>query len=444
MRLCCLFGGLAELDPGVVDERAQPFEVCWIVKVAGHADASGGVDEDVLACDTEGGHLVPEVLLVLDCNAVVIHTKLKCLGFRAALASDEQGHQRCQADDSKDRGCRRGGWCGHLVEEGATALPEEEQQGGTHDQTCGTADCEHPLPPGCRLDRPEPLHTKVDAVLVLCCIKGQRQVHLLRIAGYPVGMHDLLAAYARDGFAVVRGVVDTSEVHELRLAFDRLIARARGLDATGEVDGAQFVVDADPFRLHRVVWCGGADPVLARFGSDPRVLAIASAILKAKTLVQLIQQAHFKLPGDDVGFSWHQDASNRRYGSDLWTDVDGAGSFVQMALAVDPMRADNGPLRVIPGSHRLGFVADPISGAIPPEHLDLDAAVDVLLEPGDMAVFGPFLLHGSPPNRSDAPRRLFLQGYTLPGANRRVYPGCGLGVERVCLDAVASLGLGSN
>jgi hypothetical protein len=232
------------------------------------------------------------------------------------------------------------------------------------------------------------------------------------------------------GFAVVRGLVPPDEVAALAAAFDDLLALARTLPGPTDVDGARFVVDAEPFRLHRVVWCGGASPVIARYGADPRFVRLAVDVLGVDPVSQLIQQAHFKLPGDGVGFGWHQDASNRRYGSPEWLDVDGRGSFVQMGLAIDPMSADNGGLRFLPGSHREGFVADPLTGALPPGFVDESRVVDPVLEPGDLVLFGPFVAHGSGPNQGAIPRRLFLQGYAVPGANGRVYPGCGLGVAR--------------
>ena len=238
-----------------------------------------------------------------------------------------------------------------------------------------------------------------------------------------------LEAMDRDGYLVVRGLLSAAEVAAVSAGFDRLLALARTLPGSAEVSGSRFVVDTDPFRLHRVVWCGGAEPSLEPLGADERFVSIAAAVLGARPVVQLIQQAHYKLPGDGVDFAWHQDASNRRYGSDAFMDVNGQGSFVQIAVAVDAMTRENGPLAMVPGSHRLGFVADPRTGELPGE-VDLSGAVDVCLEPGDVAVFGPFVVHGSRPNRSDRGRRLFLQGYTLPGANRRVYPGCGTGVLR--------------
>lgn len=234
----------------------------------------------------------------------------------------------------------------------------------------------------------------------------------------------------RDGFHVVRGLLSRADVAMLAAAFDRLLTVARSLPGTTDWGGSRFVLDVEPFRLHRVVWCGAAEPCVGAYGSDPRVLVHAAEALQSAELVQLVMQAHFKLPGDGVSFDLHQDASNRRYGTDLWTDLDGRGSFVQIAVAVDPMGPDNGGLRFARGSQNAGFVADPVTGALPPDAADPASIRCPRLSPGDAVLFGPFVVHGSEPNRSAAPRRTLLLGYALPGANRRVYPGCGLGVTR--------------
>ncbi len=234
------------------------------------------------------------------------------------------------------------------------------------------------------------------------------------------------------GYLHIRALLPPAQVLDLQQAFSDVLALAKELPPTDPQDPhqAHFVRSWDPFRLHRVVWAGAASAPLALLGDDPAFLALAASVLGTLQMDQLIQQAHFKLPGDGVGFSWHQDASNRRYGSPLWRDINGRGSFVQIAVAVDPMGAHNGGLQVLPGSHRLGFVADPETGRIPEAHLDLSRAVHLDLAPGDAALFGPFLIHGSGPNTGRTSRRLFLQGYACRGANRRHYPGSGLGVPR--------------
>lgn len=233
----------------------------------------------------------------------------------------------------------------------------------------------------------------------------------------------------QQGFAVIRGLLDRVTLQRVRYGFDTLLSIARRLDGTTTVSNTRFVVTPEPFRLHRAVWCSGAAPGL-QLGNHPPTLAIAMDALGTDTPVQLIQQAHYKLPGDGVCFKWHQDASNRRYPSDLWTDINGRGSFIQIAVAVDPMGPENGGLQFIPGSHRAGFLADPLTGDLPDGTFDVDRAVCPELDAGDAVIFGPFVIHGSSPNVSDTPRRTFLQGFASPGANRRSYPGCGTGVVR--------------
>jgi ectoine hydroxylase-related dioxygenase (phytanoyl-CoA dioxygenase family) len=46
---------------------------------------------------------------------------------------------------------------------------------------------------------------------------------------------------------------------------------------------------------------------------------------------------------------------------------------------------------------------------------------------GSVLLFGPYVDHSSQANRSQHPRRTFLNGYAYPGANSRVYPGRGAG-----------------
>jgi len=239
--------------------------------------------------------------------------------------------------------------------------------------------------------------------------------------------------FFRQGFVLVRGVFSPPEVASMLAAFDSLEKTAAHLPGTGMHAGAEFVFDRPgasvPVRIRRVVWCGAAEPVLDRFGTDPRLLGMASQLLESKDMDQLICQAHFKRPGDGVDFPWHQDSSRRRYGTPLWTDVNGRGSYVQIVVALDQMDKDNGPLQVVPGSCALGHLEPPegAQGALPETWFDASRAVPVLMAGGDALLMGPYTIHGSEPNRSFRPRRAFLAGFASPGANRRSYPGAGTG-----------------
>lgn len=245
---------------------------------------------------------------------------------------------------------------------------------------------------------------------------------------------DEKAAFEHAGYLVRKAAFDVEEVAALARAFDRLSDRARGLEATAQLDGATFVVGptgprATP-RVQRVVWCGAAEPLLLEAGMDRRALGPALDLLGTSAADHLVNQAHLKAPGDGVDFPLHQDAWNRRWGTALWRDRSFDGGYVQVLLTVDEMRADNGPLLVVPGSHGGGAILG----------LDRRARVEalaaqlkarpILAPPGSLVFFGPFLVHGSTPNESSAPRRALVNGFARPGVNRRSYPGAGLGFRR--------------
>ena len=239
--------------------------------------------------------------------------------------------------------------------------------------------------------------------------------------------------FYEQGFVLLRHVFTPSEVAEMRAAFERLREMASCLPGTGMHRGAQFVLERTPaasgsadLRIHRIVWCGAAEPVLSRFGMDRRLLAMAAQLLGSMEMNQLINQAHFKQPGDGVEFPWHQDSTHRRYGHDEWRDVNGRGSYVQTVTAIDPIDDANGPLRLLPGSCKLGHVGGTGDGRLP-SCLDQRSAVSATMTSGSVLLFGPYTYHSSPPNDSDRPRRIFINGFAAPGANSRVYPGEGAG-----------------
>jgi len=246
----------------------------------------------------------------------------------------------------------------------------------------------------------------------------------------PLAAHEIDAFHTR-GFFVRPDVFSKTEIDAMSDAFDRLERTARQFAEPTPYRGAQFVVhrdDGEPRRtcIDRIVWCGGAEPVLLAFGGDARLVAVAAQLLGSAEMSQLINQAHFKLPGDGVAFPWHQDSTHRRYGTPEWSDLNGRGSYVQTIIALDDVTQDNGPIEFIPGSCLRGHIGLPRTGELPAD-IDPASAVAATMRAGSVLVFGPYTIHRSLPNRSDVPRRVFINGYAYPGANARVYPGEGSG-----------------
>ncbi|MEL7368665.1 MAG: phytanoyl-CoA dioxygenase family protein [Myxococcota bacterium] len=240
------------------------------------------------------------------------------------------------------------------------------------------------------------------------------------------------ARFRRDGILVLPDQFNADEIQALARALDRLRGRSVDLQQTDVRDGALFVMQpsAKGASIHRVVWCGAAEPALAALGHDPRILDRVGALLGSDRVDQLINQVHFKEPESGVEFPLHQDAWNRRYGTDLWRDASDDGGYIQVLLTVDPMTKNNGPLLYIPGSHRGGAIlgdgrrarVDALAANTPPQPIEAS--------PGSLVLFGPFLVHGSTANRSRSARRVLVNGYARTGVNRRRYHGAGMGQLR--------------
>jgi len=98
-----------------------------------------------------------------------------------------------------------------------------------------------------------------------------------------------------------------------------------------------------------------------------------------------------------------------------------ATSYVQTGLAIDPHTTDSGCMKFIRGSHTRGdldldtqaeVLGRSMSDAVlEGAGLSPDDLVEVILEPGDLAFWSPYLVHGSGANRSDHRRRLYINGY---------------------------------
>lgn len=227
------------------------------------------------------------------------------------------------------------------------------------------------------------------------------------------------------GYIVLPQIFNPKDLQQMTVATEELLKSSRQLDLVTQLyKGSRFVFENG--ALHRVVWAGAHEKTFLNFGEDLRILEPVSQLLGSIEMDQLINQIHFKMPGDDIEFEWHQDSQHRGYGTDDWTDVNGTGSYVQTLIAIDEVTADKGPVKFIPGSHKLNHlglesIAD-ISTVV-----DLSQAEALLMQPGDMVLFHPYVIHASTKNVSTTPRRVLINGYSYPGANHKVYPGEGSG-----------------
>ena len=75
---------------------------------------------------------------------------------------------------------------------------------------------------------------------------------------------------------------------------------------------------------------------------------------------------------------------------------------VALRLHFDDSRLDNGPLRVLPGTHTLGVLSGPEIGRV----VERALPVDCLVPSGGIVAMSPLILHASPKAESGRPRRV--------------------------------------
>jgi ectoine hydroxylase-related dioxygenase (phytanoyl-CoA dioxygenase family) len=236
-----------------------------------------------------------------------------------------------------------------------------------------------------------------------------------------------LELFYENGYVIFPSLFNLKEIKQIQNSFVNLYDAALELGETKFIKNSKFVFDEG--YLNRIVWCSGYSPELMNFSLDKRLLRPASAFLNSINLNLIISQAHFKMPGTKVSFPFHQDSQNRGFGSDQWKDLNGKGSFVQTIMAIDEVTSDNTPIKVFPKSHLDGHLfLNNMNKEILNETLSKYNSEELLMKPGDVVMFHPYLIHGSDSNSSNKPRRVFINGYAFPGANNKVYPGCGKGM----------------
>jgi len=167
------------------------------------------------------------------------------------------------------------------------------------------------------------------------------------------------------------------------------------------------------------------DPSVFDVCTHPSVVRRAAQLLHLRRVALFKSRFHVKLPGKNKEVPWHQDVGSKNGG--YYPDGRPVPS-VTCWMALDQVGAENGAVRVLPGSHkrligdfRLNFHAELLKkGDLRPE--DLRSAVTFKLAPGEFYLFHSWLIHGSAPI-STAGRRAGLNiRYAAP--DDRYDPDC--------------------
>ncbi len=220
--------------------------------------------------------------------------------------------------------------------------------------------------------------------------------------------------YDQLGVVQLRGLITPDEIAEIRSAFmtqiqqDPTIAFDDHLDRDDVLSRYPRLVH--PHR-HPETEVG---QISRRFMLDRRLFDVVERLLGPAYAAQ--SMFYFKPPGAR-GQALHQDNSFLQAHPE---------TCLAAWIAVDDCDAENGALRVVPGSHRIQLLclepADETmsftSGQVPvPEDVEI---VQTTMQAGDVLFFHGSLVHGSHPNTSTDRFRRSLIFHYVPQASREI------------------------
>jgi len=223
------------------------------------------------------------------------------------------------------------------------------------------------------------------------------------------------------GYAVIRGFLDASEVAAVRREVDKVYAEGVKHRTSYRDHNLLFDILDDPAVKQRVVlqahWFSWINDKLEAFRRSDKFYKLLEPLLGPE-IKQMTNQIHWKHPGAKYTFyRYHQDIRFRER-LDLISNPE--RSYVTLGLAVNRQGAHNGGLKVFANSHKRGYhglaedapyimVGNPDQDAeLRKAGLDPAAAVQLEMEPGDLVLWTLYTVHGSGPNTSVSDERILM------------------------------------
>src|SRR5881227_3587375 len=226
-----------------------------------------------------------------------------------------------------------------------------------------------------------------------------------------------LATYRRDGFIVLPDILKRDEVEALRGVTEEFVRNARSIAANDDIYDLEDTHSAAEPRVRRIKTPHLHHPKYARAARHPKIVEVLTDLWG--TVRFDTGKLNMKSAGFGAPVEWHQDWAFYPHTND---------DLAAVGVMMDDCEMENGPLLVLPGSHK-GPVYDHhgpdgrFCGAMDPAKLtqegrdiDLSRAAPCLGKAGSVTVHHVRAVHGSATNFSGQERRLLLFQYRAADA----------------------------
>ena len=213
--------------------------------------------------------------------------------------------------------------------------------------------------------------------------------------------------YETNGYLVIERLFEPNTLAGMRSAVAELLEESRSVGASNET------FDIGPGHAP-------ARPCVRRVKNPHRAHATFDAVMRCPKIVDIVAdllggtvrfdhaKLNFKPAGGSASIEWHQDWAFYPHTND---------DLLAVGVKIEDCTPENGPLMVVPGSHR-GRVYDHhhdgvFVGAIDPGDIAdiLTRAVALTAPAGSISIHHVRTVHGSRDNTSESTRPLLLFGY---------------------------------
>ncbi len=208
--------------------------------------------------------------------------------------------------------------------------------------------------------------------------------------------------YAENGYGILRGLFSTNEMALLDQEARRLLTRTELIDINNLRCRWQQDVETDACVFDAFDPVTDLSDTIKKLAHDPRIEQLVAAIYGESG--HLFKDKLIFKPAGASGYAMHQDYI-------AWPTF--PRSFLTVVVPIDAADKLSGCIQVFPGHHDRGCLT-PEDGdyhELPANAVEEACAVELCLEPGDVAFFGGFMPHRSAPNRARSSRRQLYLSY---------------------------------
>ena len=210
--------------------------------------------------------------------------------------------------------------------------------------------------------------------------------------------------YDENGYLMVEDVITSEQLKKLQQITYALIEDSRQVSQSNEVYDLDDGHNAETPRLTRIKLPHKQNPYYWDILKQSGVTEVLRDILGNDTTI-ITSKLNTKSPGGGSAVEWHQDWAFYPHTND---------KVLALGLMLNDVDIDNGPLMVIPESHKGPVLSHNnggvFCGAIDPndKNFDISKAVTLTGKARSMTIHHARTLHGSAPNNSNKDRLMLF------------------------------------